>query len=256
METNNTENSGLSEAQDRVLRHWESANQYYKEFNKMRIKTLEEVWKCGQALREVREKLPRGQRGKWLESVDIPTSTAYRWMKFSKLEFSKIPEPPSVNQGLKALQVPRSERKEPAKEVKPEVETQGEASSVRQEEASEGDRTPQPPDSNESEWEIQDLQEKLRKANEKIAELSEANKETEGLRQENDELKRLLKEHRIPWESTPVVGKRIYPNSAISGKSENPESGGARTTAAPGSGETPTHQHPETRTPIPVNAGK
>ena len=225
METNNTENSGLSEAQDRVLRHWESANQYYSQFNKMRIKTLEEVWKCGQALREVREELPHGQRGEWVESVGIPMSTAYRWMKFSKLEFSKIPELASVNQGLKALQVPRSERKEPAKQVKPEVETQGEASSVQQEEATNGDSTPPLPVEDESLQDIQELPDRLREAEKENTELRQENtelrqentelrQENTELRQESDELKRLLKEHGIIWESTPVDIQKKYPPAA------------------------------------------
>ena len=89
-----------------------------------------------------------------------------------------------------------------------------------------------------------------------VDQLRKENKETEGLRQENERLKRLLEENEIPWESTPGDDKQIRPHSAFPVKSENPEFGEARTTAAPESEEMPTHQNPETRTAIPVNDGK
>ena len=137
---------------------------------------------------------------KWLESEGIPPTTAYRWIRFSKhCKESEIGTIGSVNQ---ALPPARRKRKEQDKKMEPEVETQEEASSVQQEEATNGDGTSPLPDSNESEREIQDLQEKLRKANEKIAELSETNKEAEGLLQENDRLKRLLDGAQAPAEGT------------------------------------------------------
>ena len=278
METK-AETSSLSDAQDRALKHWESANRFFRN-------TIKEVWECGRALCEVKKELPHGKWGEWLKSAGIPTSTAHRWMKLSEQydEISQIGKFNSVDQALKAWQPARSKRKEPAKKFEPEVETEGESSSVQQEEVTDGDGTLQVPDHTESAQEIQELPDKLsetedqrpvgeketselreikdqlREAEKKNTDLRQENadlrQENTDLRQENDRLKRQLEEKGTPKETTSVDQGQIYPHSAFSGNSENPGSGGARTTAVPESGETPTLQHPETRTAIPVSEGK
>ena len=212
-ETVNTENADLSEAQNRAIGHWDSAHQY-------RRKTIIEAWNCGQALSEVQEKLPRGEWRKWLESVRIPKSTAYLWMRFSKnYELSKIGHFNSVNQALKALPPDGSKRKE---EVEPDVEKKGEALSVQQEEVTDGEvGTRQLSDEIESTLEIQELPDKLsetepvgeketaelRETKDQLREAEKKNtdlgQENADLRQENDRLKRLLEENGIPWKSTP-----------------------------------------------------
>ena len=201
IETSNTGNADLSDAQSRAIKHWESANQSYKN-------TIEDIWNCGRALCEVNEKLKRQGWGKWLESADIPTSTAYRWMEFSKgYEFSKIGEV-SMTKGLKALQLAREKLKEAAKEDEPDEETVGEASSVQQEEVTDGDGTLQVPVEIEFPQQIQQLseklqatEEKLRKAEEEVAELRETKKEVERLQEENERLRGLLEENGISLES-------------------------------------------------------
>ena len=100
----------------------------------------------------------------------------------------------------------------------PELETQGEASSVQQEEATNGDGTPPLPVEDESLQDIQELPDRLREAEKENTELRQENtelrQENTELSQENDELKRLLKEHGIPWESTPVDIQKKYPPAA------------------------------------------
>ena len=242
----NTRNAELKVAQSQAIEHWESANQSYNQFQGTYRKTCEEIWKCGRALCEVREKGKRGEWVKWLTSVDIPPATAYRWMKFSQIEFSKIPELGSVNQGLKALPLPRPKDKEQDKEVEPDV-AEGKASSVQQEEVTDGEGTPSLPVEMESPQEIQQLRDKLRetgkklsKAEEEVAELHEtkdqlrvAEERIAELLQENKQLKRQLEEKGTPKETTSVDQQQIYPHSAFSENSEDPGSGGARTTAAP-----------------------
>ena len=206
LETVNTENADLSEAQSRAIGHWESAHEY-------RRKTIKEAWNCGQALCEVKEKLPRGEWRKWLESVGIPKSTAYLWIRFSNnCKLSKIGQFNSVNQALKALPPDGSKRKEP-EEVEPDVETKGEALSVQQEEVTDGDGTLQVPGDTESAQEVQELQEtenQLPPVGEKETaefretkdqQLDKAWKEVERLQEENKLLKRILKDNGIPWGS-------------------------------------------------------
>ena len=252
-ETVITENAGSTPAQNRALKHWKSFNQY-------RRKTTVEGWHCGGALEEVRKDLPHGKWGDWLKSVGITRSTADRLRLLSKsYDIHQVGEFDSVDQALAAC----SKRKKAGKKVEPDVETKGEASSVEKAEVTGGEGAPRLPVEGESPQGIQELrnklqetEKKLRKAEEKVAELRKVEKETEGLRQENKQLKRLLEENEISWESTSDDQQQIYRHGAFAVNSENPESGEARTTAAPVSGETPTPQYPETRTAIRVNEGK
>ena len=154
--TGTTENARLNEAKGRVLKYWKSARRLFG-------KSLEEVWKCGQALSEVRDQLPRGQWVKWLKSEGIPTSTAYYWIKFSEeVEFSKIWKFDTVDEAMKALKPGPPKPKVPAGKVEPDVETKGEASSVEKAEVTDGDGTPRLPVEGESAQEIQQLRDKLR----------------------------------------------------------------------------------------------
>lgn len=267
--TGTTENAGLNEAKGRVRKNWKSARQFVG-------KSLEKVWLCGQALSEVRDQLlPRGEWVKWLESEGIPTSTAYYWMKFSKeVEFSKIWKFDTVDQAMKALKPAPPKRKKADGKVKPDAETKGEASSVEKAEVSGGDGTRQVLDDTESAQEIQELCEKLKKtedrrrAAEKVtAELREKLRETEDelgvarkqiaeLLQKNKQLNRQLEEKGTPKDTTSVDQPQIKLHRAFAVPSEHPVSDGARTTAAPVSGKTPTLEHPEIGTATPVSEGK
>ena len=201
VEMKNPEDPGLSEAKDRALKYWDSARQY-------RRKTMKEAWHCGRALCEVRGKLPHGEWREWLESVGIPKSTAYLWMRFSKnCELSKIGQFNSMNQALKALQ---PAPKEPARKVEPDVETKGEASSVEKEDVTEGDGTQRLPVEGESAQEIQKLRNQLHdtkiqlsEAKEQLHQTEEKKRQTEEentrLREERDRFKLLLEEHGISW---------------------------------------------------------
>ncbi len=244
METK-AENSDLSDAQSRAIEHWKSANRFFRN-------TIKEVWECGRALCEVKKELPHGKWGEWLKSAGIPTSTAHRWMKLSEQydEISQIGKFNSVDQALKAWQPARSKRKEPAREVEPDV-AEGKASSVQQEEVTDGEGTPSLPVEIESPQEIQQLRDKLRetgkklsKAEEEVAELRKTEDELRvaeeriaELLQENKQLKRQLEEKGTPKETTSVDQQQIYSHSAFSVNSEDPGSGEARTTAAPVSRE-------------------
>ena len=273
--TANTENARLSDAQNRALKHWKSYDQY-------RRKTTVEGWHAGGALEEVFQELGHGGWGDWLESVGIARSTADRLRLLSKsYDIAQIEEFDSVDQALRASAA-RSKRKKAGMKVEPKVETKGEgASSVEKAEVTGGDDTPQVPDDTEFAQEIQQLRDKLREAEDQLRKTEDqlrktedrrraAEKETADLRQENTDLRkqkdRLLQENKqlkrkpeekgIPKETTSVDRQQIYLHRALSGNSKDPGSGGARTTAAPESRETPTPQHPETGTAIPVSEGK
>ena len=239
------ENSSLSDAQDRALKHWNAVKQY-------RTRGIEEAWECGRALCEVKRELPHGGFRKWLKSVGITKSKAHRWMRFSEhYQLSQIGTFNSVDQALKDIQSAREKLKEPAKEVEPDVETEGKASSVQQEEVTDGNGTLPLPVEIESPQQIQQLsekvretEEKLRKAEEEVAELHEtkdqlrvAEERIAELLQENKQLKRQLEEKGTPKETTSVDQQQIYSHSAFSVNSEDPGSGEARTTAAPVSRE-------------------
>ena len=192
------ENSGLSEAKSRVLKHWKSARKIFG-------KSLEEIWLCGQALSEVRDQLlPLGGWLKWLDSEGIPRSTAYYWMKFSReVEFSKIWKYDTVDQAMKAMNPVPPKPKEPAGKVEPDAETEGEASSGTPEEATGGDSTSQLPDDTESPQEVQELRDKLRKTEDQLGKAKE----------EIERLKELLEENGISWEPPPD-DQQEYPPAA------------------------------------------
>ena len=109
-EMHNAKNLVMIDAQQRAIEHWESARQF-------RRHTLEEVWKCGQALAEVKVGLPHGEWMPWLKSVGIAKSTAHRWIRFStQCEMSQIETFGSVDAALKALPPARRKLKESAEE--------------------------------------------------------------------------------------------------------------------------------------------
>ena len=201
-DTVSTENPRLSEAQSRFLKHWELYSQF-------RRKSVGEAWHCGNALREVREEAKHGEWGKSLKSLDISQSTADRLIRLSKNydDVTQLGEFTSVNQALKAMAPARPRRKEPAKEVEPDVETKGEAPSVEKEEVTDSNGPPQRPVDIESTEGIKQLRDKLRETKDQ---LSQAKKEVADLRQEKERLKRLLKQNGIPWESAPDDQQKVY----------------------------------------------
>ena len=87
----------LIEAQDRAIKHWKSANHFAR-------RSIEEAWKCGRALAEVRDLVDHGGWRRWLASVSISKSTAHRWIQLSeRYELSHIGTFGSVHEALKAL---------------------------------------------------------------------------------------------------------------------------------------------------------
>ena len=278
--TTNTESDGPNEAKGRALKRWKSYNQYGR-------KTTVEGWYCGGDLEEVFQGLGPGEWGDWLESVGITRSTADRLRLLSRsYDLAQVEEFTSVDQALKALAA-RSKRKKAPGKVEPKVETKGEASSVEKEEVTGGDGTPRLPVEGESAQEIQQLRDKLREAEDRqrkaedkqrkaedkqraaekeTAELREKLRQTEDelgvakkriaeLLQKNKQSKRQPEEKGTPKETT-SVDQQIYHHDAFAVPREHPESDGARTTAAPVSGKTPTPQHPETGNALPVSEGK
>ena len=97
------------------------------------------------------------------------------------------------------------------------------------------------------------LKDQLREAEKQNTDLRQENTD---LRQENDRLKRQLEEMGTPKETTSVDQQQIYPHSSFSGNSKDPDSDRGKDDSSACSGETPTIQHPETETAIPVNDGK
>ena len=105
------EDPDLREAQNRAIQYWESAHQF-------RRRTLEEAWKCGQALAVVRNQLSRGEWMPWLDEVGITHDTASRWIRLAaRYESSQLADFGSVDQALKALPPARRKRKRPDRGV-------------------------------------------------------------------------------------------------------------------------------------------
>ena len=111
------EDPDLREAQDRAIQYWESAHQF-------RRRTLEEAWKCGQALAVVKNELSRGEWMPWLDEVGITHDTASRWIRLAAhYESSQLADFGSVDQALKSLPPARRKRKRPDRGA-PEPEKQ------------------------------------------------------------------------------------------------------------------------------------
>ncbi len=111
----------LTEAQDRAIKHFRSAHQF-------RRRTLEEVWKCGQALSVVRNQLSRGEWMPWLDEVGITHDTGSRWIRLAAhYESSQLADFGSVDAALKAMPPARPKREKPLeaeKDESPETEKQ------------------------------------------------------------------------------------------------------------------------------------
>ena len=204
MKTNNTENSGQSEVQKQAVDHWKRANQSYR-------KTIEDIWKCGRALCDVRKELDRGKWVKWLESEDIPKTTAYRWMRFSKhCKESEIETIGSVNQ---ALPPARRKRKEPDKEVEAGGKTEEEAPSVEKEEITDVDGTPRHSVEGESPQEIEALRNKLRETEDQLGATKKENvelrKTEEKLRKTEEKLRKTEQKLRKTEEELREANQKI-----------------------------------------------
>ena len=112
----------LREAQDRAVKHWKSSGRLAR-------RTLEEAWRCGQALAEVREKLPHGGWMAWLHDVDIRHETVRRLIRLSEAyEIPQLGEFGSVSEALKGLPPARRKQSDPGAPV---TETQESATTDR-----------------------------------------------------------------------------------------------------------------------------
>ena len=109
----------VTEAQERAIKYWRSAHHF-------RRRTLEEAWKCGQALAVVKNELSRGEWMPWLYKVGITHDTARRWIRLSAhYQSPQLADFGSVDQALRAMPPARPKREkalEPGNDESAETE--------------------------------------------------------------------------------------------------------------------------------------
>ena len=85
------------DARSRAIYHYRQARRYAG-------LAVEEAWKTGAALTEVRESTEHGMWRSWLETSGIPKSTAHRWMQLAAgIQMSHVGHFSSIAEALKAL---------------------------------------------------------------------------------------------------------------------------------------------------------
>ena len=87
-----------------LISYQKLARHHYVEAHKFARQSIEEVWKCGEALLKVKAGLAHGEWMPWMESVGIHHTKAERWMKISRnYQILQIAEFDSADEALKAL---------------------------------------------------------------------------------------------------------------------------------------------------------
>ena len=87
-----------------LISYQKLARHHYVEAHKFARQSIEEVWKCGEALEKVKAGLAHGEWMPWMESVGINYRKAGRWMQIAgNYQIGQLVQFESTDEALKAL---------------------------------------------------------------------------------------------------------------------------------------------------------